>query len=107
MGYLRLAIDPKKNTVAVSALTGEGLDELVSKLEVMVQNGKSTETFIIPNFDAGVVNKLYASAEIIDVDYGSENVTVTATVDAKTRGQYDKYRVKKEGEANGEEDEEY
>ena len=107
LGFGHLAIDPEKNTVAVSALTGEGLDELVSKLEVMVQNGKSTETFIIPNFDAGVVNKLYASAEIIDVDYGSENVTVTATVDAKTRGQYDKYRVKKEGEANGEEDEEY
>ncbi len=107
LGFGHLAIDPEKNTVAVSALTGEGLDELVSKLEVMVQNGKSTETFIIPNSDAGVVNKLYASAEIIDVDYGGENVTVTATVDAKTRGQYDKYRVKKEGEANGEEDEEY
>ena len=107
LGFGHLAIDPDKNSVAVSALTGEGLDELVAKLEVMVQDGKSCETFVIPNSDAGVVNRLYASAEIIDVDYGSEAVTVRATVDAKTRGQYDKYRVKKEGERDGEEDEKY
>ena len=106
-GFGHIAIDPDKNSVAVSALTGEGLDELINKLEAMVQNGKSDETFIIPNSDAGVVNRLYASAEIIDVDYGSENVTVRATVDAKTRGQYDKYRVRKDGECDGEEDEEY
>ena len=107
LGFGHLAIDPNKNTVAVSALTGEGLDELISKLEVMVQDGKSDETFIIPNSDAGVVNRLYSAAEIIDIDYGSEAVTVRATVDAKTRGQYDKYRVKGEDESNGEEDEEY
>ena len=107
LGFGHLAIDPDKNSVAVSALTGEGLDELVAKLETMVQDGKSTETFVIPNSDAGIVNRLYANAEIIDIDYGSEAVTVKATVDAKTKGQYDKYRVKKEGESNGEEDEEY
>ena len=107
LGFGHLAVDPSKNSVAVSALTGEGLDELINKLEVMVQNGKTDETFIIPNSDAGIVNRLYSQAEIIDIDYGSEAVTVRATVDAKTRGQYDKYRVKKEGESNGEEDEEY
>ncbi len=106
-GFGHIAIDPDKNSVAVSALTGEGLDELVSKLETIVQNGKSEETFVIPNSDAGVVNRLYASAEVIDVDYGSEFVTVRATVDAKTRGQYDRYRVRKDGECDGEEDEEY
>lgn len=106
-GFGHISIAPDKNCVAVSALTGEGLDELIEKLEEMVQNGKSQETFIIPNAEAGIVNRLYASAEIIDVDYGSECVTVRATVDAKVRGQYDKYRVRKDGEDNGEEDEEY
>ena len=96
-----------KNSVAVSALTGEGIDELVAKLEEMVQNGKTEETFIIPNAEAGIVSRLYAAAEIHDVDYGESGILVHATVDAKTRGQYDKYRVKKEGEHDGEEDEEY
>ena len=70
-------------------------------------DGKTTETFIIPNSDAGTLNKLYASAEVQDVEYGSEAITVIATVDAKTRGKYDKYRQKKDGECDGEEDEDY
>ena len=103
-GHIKLA--PDANCVAVSALTGEGLDTLVSKLEEIVQSGKTTETFIIPNAEQGIVNRLYGSAEVQSVEYGSDAVTVRATVDAKTRGQYDKYRVKSEGE-NGEEDEDY
>lgn len=103
-GHIKLA--PDSNSVAVSALTGEGLDILIEKLEAMVQNGKSTETFVIPNSDQGVVNRLYTSAEIININYGSDAVTVTAAVDAKLRGQYDKYRVKSEDE-NAEEDEDY
>lgn len=103
-GHIKLADD--SNSVAVSALTGEGLNTLVEKLESIVQSGKSDEVFIIPNSEQGIVNRLYGSAEIIDVEYGSEFVTVKATVDAKIRGQYDKYRVKSE-EENGEEDEEY
>ncbi len=107
LGFGHLALDSEKNSVAVSALTGEGIDSMVEKLEIMVQSGKTEEIFIIPNAQAGIVNRLYSSAEIIDIDYGSEAVTVRATVDAKTRGQYDKYRVKKDGENDGEEDEEY
>lgn len=103
-GHIKLA--PDANCVAVSALTGEGLDTLVSKLEEIVQSGKTAETFIIPNAEQAVVNRLYSSAEVQSVEYGSDAVTVRATVDAKTRGQYDKYRVKSEGE-NGEEDEDY
>ena len=103
-GFDHLDIDPEKNSVAVSALTGEGLDELIKKLEFMVLNGKTDETFIIPNSEQGVVNRLYAAAKIIDVDYGSEAVTVRATVDAKTRGQYDRYRVRTEADYGEEED---
>ncbi len=105
LGFGRLAIDPQKNSVAISALSGEGVDELVAKLEALVQNGKSDETFRIPNSDAGVVNKLYAVSQVLDVEYGEAFVTVRAAVDAKTRGQYDRYRVKKDGEQeNGEEE---
>ncbi len=96
-----------KTAVAVSALTGDGLDELINQLEIMVQSGKSQEIFIIPNSDAGIINKLYKAAEVENVDYGEDFITVTATVDAKTKGQYDKYRKKYEGEENGEDGEEY
>jgi len=106
IGFGHIALDPTKNSVAVSARTGEGINTLVEKLEAIVQDGKTTETFVIPNSEQGAVSRLYASAEILDIDYGNTAVTVRATVEAKIRGQFEKYRVKKEGE-NVEETEEY
>ena len=76
---------------AVSALTGEGIDDFVAKLERMVLNGKTDEVFVIPNSEAGILNRLYGAAKINNVEYGDEAVRVFATVDAKTRGQYAKY----------------
>lgn len=103
----KIDVGQDKNAVAVSALTGDGINELVSELEIMVQNGKSREVFIIPNSDAGVVNKLYSLSEVEDVEYGDKFITVKATVDAKVKGQFGKYRQKNEDENNGEECEEY
>ncbi len=94
-----------RNAVAVSALTGEGLEELVARLEAMVLDGKTDETFLIPHAEQGAVNRLYAAAKILDIDYGSEYVTVRATVDGKTRGQFDKYRVKDHDEVDDGEEE--
>ncbi len=86
--------DSKRNAVAVSALTGVGIDSLVNKLEEMVQNGKSTEIFVIPNNKQAAVSRIYTSAEILDIEYGSEAVTVKAIVDAKTKGQFNEFRLK-------------
>ena len=73
--------------VFISAKTGEGLDELLAKLTALVQGGRSRATFVIPNAKQGMLSKLYAGgASIEDIDYGPEAVTVTAVVDAPTRG---------------------
>ena len=73
--------------VFISAKTGEGLDELLSKLTALVQGGRTRATFVIPNAKQGMLSKLYAGgASIEDIDYGPEAVTVTAVVDAPTRG---------------------
>ncbi len=73
--------------VFISAKTGQGLDELLSKLTALVNGGKTRATFVIPNAKQGMLSKLYAGgASIEDIDYGAEAVTVTAIVDAPTRG---------------------
>ena len=57
------------------------------KLERIVLNGKTQETFIIPNAEEGVLNKLYRFAVTVDdVTYGAESIVAVATVDAKTKG---------------------
>ena len=73
--------------VFISAKTGQGLDELLTKLTALIHGGRTRATFVIPNAKQGMLSKLYAGgASIEEIDYGAEAVTVTAVVDAATRG---------------------
>ncbi len=81
----------RDKVVHVSALTGKGCDKLAEMLVEMVNGGKSSVVFKIPNSEAGALNRLYKDAVVEKVDYGAEYVTVRATVDAKVRGMMRKY----------------
>ncbi len=81
-----------RTAIAVSALTGEGLDELTLTLQDMVRAGKRTVTFVIPNAEQGALSRLYSEqAAVESVDYGPEAVTVVATVDERVYGMMRKY----------------
>ena len=87
----RFGVQIPDNVVYISAVTGQGIETLVDKLETIVLGGHSREVLIIPNREAGVLNQLYKNAVVEDVEYGNESITVTAVLDAKTRGQMKKY----------------
>ncbi len=86
------------NIVYISALTGQGLDTLISKLEAIVTDGKRRVTYFIPNSDAGALNTLYRVATVEDVQYGAEGITALALADAKARGMMRRYAVDDEPE---------
>lgn len=100
-----LANVERENVFYISAKTGEGIDGMTAKLEEIVQAGKKRLIFKIPNAEQSALNILYKNAVVEDVEYGSEFVTVVATVDAKVRGMLARYlpeedRIKKESEAD-------
>ena len=77
----------RENACYISALTGQGLELFVDKLEKAVLNGKTLETFVIPNAEAGALNTLYRLASSVEsVEYGDEYITAVATVDARAKG---------------------
>lgn len=80
-----------RRTVCISAATGQGIDLMLGELQDLIHEGKKRVVFVIPNAEAGVLSRLYAQAVVENVDYGDEAMTVTAVVDAKTRGMYRKY----------------
>ena len=80
-----------QNIFAVSAVTGEGVDALVNRIEEIVNEGKRRLVFTIPNAEQGALNTLYKNAVVEDVEYGPEAVKVTAVVDNKVRGMLAKY----------------
>ena len=80
-----------ENVVYISALTGQGIDGLVERLENIVADGKRRITYFIPNSEGGALNTLYRFATVEEVEYGAEGMTVVALVDAKARGMMRKY----------------
>ena len=85
------SLSESTQTVAVSAKTGEGLDDLLKALQDLLMSGKKRVVFHIPNNRAGVLNTLYQNAAVEDVEYGAEYILATAIVDAKAHGMLRQY----------------
>ena len=82
------------NVFFISSLTGVGTDTLISRIEELVNDGKTTESFPFPHNDQSMVNVLYKNAVILNTEYLAEGVSFKATVDSKTKGMLSKYLVK-------------
>lgn len=89
-----LATNGSNRAVCVSALTGQGVDEMVAMLEAIVREGKVRVTFRFPNSEAGALSSLYRMAAVESVEYGDEYITAVAVADAKTRGVLAAYELK-------------
>ncbi len=87
----RVGQPARENVVYMSALTGQGTELLVAKLEELLLAAKRSVVFTIPNSEAGALNTLYKNATVQDVEYGAEAIKVTALADAKTIGMLRKY----------------
>lgn len=91
----------KEHVVYISAASGQGIDMMMQKIEDMLHEGQRRVTFFFPNAKQGLISKLYENATVENVEYGSDGVTVTAVVDAKTYGplrSFDTAPVKEENE---------
>ena len=81
-------------SVAISALDGRGVDELVGELERIALAGKSLCLFKIPNSAGGDVAYLYRNATVENVEYEGDFALVLAVVDESVKGKMKKYTVK-------------
>ena len=76
----------RENVLYVSAVTGQGIEALLLRIEQMLHAGSWRATFCIPNSKQGLLSGLYRNATVENVEYGAEAVTVTAVVDKRTWG---------------------
>lgn len=82
---------PQENVVLISAHTGQGISHMIARLERMITEGKRRVTYRFSNQDGQVLNTLYRLATVETVEYGAEEITVVALVDAKVRGMLRSY----------------
>ena len=90
----RMGVEAASENIAyISALTGQGLAQMIEKLDRMVTAGKRRVTYVIPNREAGELNTLYRLATVESVDYGAEAITVVALADARARGTLRRFAI--------------
>ena len=90
-GLIRLR--NKDNVVAISALDGRGVPDLVDKLELLALGGKRMCVLMIPMNKQGLVAQLYAASAVEDVEYLENGVRVVALLDEKLQGRFKDYII--------------
>lgn len=80
-----------KDTVEISAYTGEGIDLLLEKLDEFVASGKKKLKLLIPHSEGGAVSELYRLATVLECDYIAEGALIVAECDARAQGKFAKF----------------
>lgn len=77
--------------VPISAVTGEGIEELTLALERALEVGKHRVHLFLPMSAGGVLNEIYSNAEAVEVEYTADGMAVTATLDERLYGKLSRY----------------
>jgi len=81
-----------QDIAAISAKTGEGLDNLLTMIGKRVDQGTCRVVLHLPYDKGGVLDMLYRDAKVENVEY-SETIEVTAVCTPKTLGQLEEFIV--------------
>ncbi len=79
--------------VFISALTGEGCDELANKLESLCRKGKRPVKVLIPSSEGGLLNLIYKDGDSVSTEYRDNGVLVSMLADDKLRGRLVAYII--------------
>ena len=86
----------QKKAVQISARTGEGIDRLTEALVSLVREGKQEFQFFFDHSRQNLLQILYKSAAVSEVQYTDKGVLATATVDAAVKGLLADYIMERE-----------
>jgi GTP-binding protein HflX len=78
----------QENTVAVSALTGAGMDTLLAMIEQVLSKRKTEMLLLIPYEQSGILSSLYECATIHSTDYQEQGIRVEAAIPVESVGRY-------------------
>ena len=83
----------KEGAVAVSAKSGEGIEELISMILDIIRKSKRVLKLLIPYTEQSSLNALHNEYRIISTDYTDLGVLVEAELDERGVGLYGKYEA--------------
>ncbi|MCB4823189.1 GTPase HflX [Roseicella aerolata] len=89
----------RPGAVAVSALTGEGLDALLAAIDTRLSEGMVTVGYDIPASDGARLAWLYGHGEVIGRTDGDEAIHVTVRLSPEDRARFERERAGRRDDA--------
>lgn len=80
-----------RDSVCISAKTGEGIDELLNKIAETLREGKYHLLLHIPYQKAGLVDLLHREAAVLNITYGDSTIDVETIVKPELFGSVREY----------------
>ncbi len=84
---------PEDLSVRISAMTGEGTDELLNMVEKVLDKGKKQVTIHLPYSKGGFIEMLHKEASVIKCDYSDEYIEIEAVVKPEIYGRIREFVV--------------
>lgn len=82
-----------ENNVEISAKTGNGLTELLDKVETILSSGQRRVVLELPYSQGGLVQLLHEKAAVLRIEYESGHILVEAIVSAELYGRVRDYET--------------
>lgn len=84
------AVSIRPNCIAVSAVTGEGIDALKAEIDRRVSTGMEVARYDLPHQDGQRLAWLYQHGEVVARDDGEETVQVTVRLRPEDRARFER-----------------
>jgi GTP-binding protein HflX len=81
------------HSVAISAATGEGLDQLFAEFENQVKSWRLRVKLVVPNDRTALVAELHRVGRVLDLSYRGDEIAITAHVPPQLQGKLRPYMV--------------
>jgi GTP-binding protein HflX len=90
------ALHKHPHSVAISAVTGEGMDSLLEEIEHQVKSWRLRVKLVLPNHLTALVAELHRVGRVLDISYQGDKISLTAHVPPQLQGKIKKYMVEEE-----------
>jgi GTP-binding protein HflX len=93
---IELALHKHPDSVAISAVTGEGMAEFFGEIERQVKSWRLRVRLVMPNHLTALMAELHRVGRVLDVSYQGNMVALTAHVPPQLQGKVKPYVVENE-----------
>lgn len=90
---IRTALELPEAYVPVSALTGQGVDELLARVEASLTDTMAQLTVCIPYDQSALVDRFHRHGRVASVEYGERGITINGLIPRRDAARLAPYRI--------------